>query len=552
MDNVKKIRRTAQLVTVLTKYGFETIVTQTGIKKLIPDNFIEKDEKRKETFSLTIYERIRLVLEELGPAYIKLGQLLSNRDDILPTELTTELQKLQDNVSVKNLDIVATLQEELIINTGEVFESIDPDPIAAASLSQVYTAVLKENNKKVIIKVKKKGILSIIEADILIMKDFAAILERYYDTARKIGLSRIVSAFDRSIMAELSFVQELANIERFRRNFRESPDVYVPVTYPEYSNTNILCMEYIDGIKISDKEKLTACSLDAKDLAFKVVDLYLKQTIDHGFFHADPHSGNIFVLEDSRIVFIDYGSMGKMTPMDMEALGNFIIFAVRKDMKRLIRVIKKIAIRYNIQNETQLERDLYEFIDLIDNISIKELDMNDISKRFSKLLNENQTVLPEYIYLLVRGIVLLEGVGRELGIETNILENVRPYGMKLIRTRLSPKYITNKVVDKVYDIADRLEELPEDTHILIQKLNNNELEVKHNVKGLEDMTNALSRLVIAILISSLALGSCILILANMPPVIYGVSLLGGAGIIFSGFMATIVLFRIIRNKKSDY
>ncbi|MDU1905277.1 MAG: AarF/UbiB family protein [Dysgonomonas sp.] len=552
MDNVKKIRRTAQLVTVLTKYGFETIVTQTGIKKLIPDNFIEKDEKRKETFSLTIYERIRLVLEELGPAYIKLGQLLSNRDDILPVELTTELQKLQDNVSVKNLDIVATLQEELIINTDEVFESIDPDPIAAASLSQVYTAVLKENNKKVIIKVKKKGILSIIEADILIMRDFAAILERYYDTARKIGLSRIVSTFDRSIMAELSFVQELANIERFRRNFRESPDVYVPVTYPEYSNTNILCMEYIDGIKISDKEKLIACGLDAKDLAFKVVDLYLKQTIDHGFFHADPHSGNIFVLEDSRIVFIDYGSMGKMTPMDMEALGNFIIFAVRKDMKRLIRVIKKIAIRYNIQNETQLERDLYEFIDLIDNISIKELDMNDISKRFSRLLNENQTVLPEYIYLLVRGIVLLEGVGRELGIETNILENVRPYGMKLIRTRLSPKYITNKVVDKVYDIADRLEELPEDTHILIQKLNNNELEVKHNVKGLEDMTNALSRLVIAILISSLALGSCILILANMPPVIYGVSLLGGAGIIFSGFMATIVLFRIIRNKKSDY
>jgi len=552
MDNVKKIRRTAQLVTVLTKYGFETIVTQTGIKKLIPDNFIEKDEKRKETFSLTIYERIRLVLEELGPAYIKLGQLLSNRDDILPVELTTELQKLQDNVSVKNIDIVATLQEELLINTDEVFESIDPNPIAAASLSQVYTAVLKESNKKVIIKVKKKGILSIIEADILIMKDFAAILERYYDTARKIGLSRIVSAFDRSVMAELSFVQELSNIERFRRNFKESNDIYVPVTYPEYSNSNILCMEFIDGIKISDKEKLIACGLNAKDLAFKVVDLYLKQTIDHGFFHADPHSGNIFVLEDSRIVFIDYGSMGKMTPMDMEALGNFIIFAIRKDMKRLIRVIKKIAIRYNIQNETQLERDLYEFIDLIDNISIKELDMNDISKKFSRLLNENQTVLPEYIYLLVRGIVLLEGVGRELGIETNILENVRPYGIKLIRTRLSPKYITSKVVDKVYDIADRLEELPQDTHILIQKLNNNELEVKHNVKGLEDMTNALSRLVIAILISSLALGSCILILANMPPVIYGVSLLGGAGIIFSGFMATIVLFRIIRNKKSDY
>lgn len=552
MDNVKKIRRTAQLVTVLTKYGFETIVTQTGIKKLIPDNFIEKNEKRKEVFSLTIYERIRLVLEELGPAYIKLGQLLSNRDDLLPEDLTIELQKLQDNVSVKNIDIVATLQEELLIDANEVFDNIDPDPIAAASLSQVYTAILKEDGKKVVIKVKKKGILSIIEADILIMKDFAAILERYYDAAQQLGLSRIVSAFEKSIMSELSFVQEAANIERFRRNFRGNPDIYVPQTYPQYSNTNVLCMEFIDGIKISDKEKILACGLNTRDLAFRVVDLYLKQVIDYGFFHADPHSGNIFVLEDSKIVFIDYGSMGKMTPKDMEALGDFIIFALRKDMKRLIRVIKKIAIKYNIENETQLERDLYEFIDMMDNISIKELDLNEMSKKFSKLLNENKTILPEYIYLLVRGIVLLEGVGRELGIETNIIENVRPYGLKLIKRRLDPKYLANKVIDKVYNIADKLEEIPEDTHILIQKLNNNDLEIKHNVKGLDDMTNALSRLVVAILISSLALGSCLLILAHMPPLLYGISVLGLAGIIFSGFMAIIILFRIIRNKRSGY
>lgn len=552
MDNIKKIRRTAQLITVLTKYGFETIVTQTGIKKLIPDNYIEKNKKEKGIFSLTVYERIRLVLEELGPAYIKLGQLLSNRDDLLPEELTNELQKLQDNVSVKNIDIVSILQEELLIDTNEVFESIDPDPVAAASLSQVYTAVLKEGSKKIVIKVKRKGILGIIEADILIMKDFAAILERYYDVARKIGLLRIVSAFEKSVMAELSFVQEAANIERFRRNFRNDAEIYVPVTYPEYSNSNILCMEFIDGIKISDREKIISCGLDEKELALKVVSLYLKQIIDHGFFHADPHSGNIFVLEDGRIVFIDYGSMGKMTPMDMESLGDFIIFALRKDMKRLIRVVKKIAIRYNITNEAQLERDLYEFIDMIENISIKELDMNDMSKRFGRLLNENETILPEYIYLLVRGIVLLEGVGRELGIETNILENVRPYGMKLVKARLSPKYLANKVIDKVYNIADKLEELPEDTHILIQKLNNNELEVKHHVKGLDDMTNAISRLVVAILISSLALGSCILILANMPPLVYGVSILGGAGITFSGIMAIIVLFGIIRNKRSEY
>lgn len=548
MDNIKKIRRTAQLVTVLTKYGFETLVTQTGIKKLIPQDFIEKNEKRKEAFSLSIYERIRIVLEELGPAYIKFGQLLSNRDDLLPIELTSELQKLQDNVSYKDIDIHATLYEELGIKSDEIFEEIDTDPIAAASLSQVYVGILKENKEKVIIKVKRKGVLQIIEADILIMKDFASLLENYYEDARKIGLSNIVSTFEKSIISELSFIEELENIERFRINFAKNESVYVPVTYRELSNTNILCMEYIDGIKISDKEKIVEAGLDTSQIAYTVVDLYLKQVIDFGFFHADPHSGNIFVLNDGRIVFIDYGSMGRLLPDDSQNLGDFIIYAIRKDMKRLVRTIKKISIKYNILNESQLERDLYYFLEMLDSYSIKDIDMNDLTRKFSRILNDNNTILPDYIYLLIRGIVLLEGVGRELGVETNIMENIKPYGIKLIKKRLSPTYIANKIVDKLYNIGDRIEGIPEDTHILIQKMINNELEVTHNVKGLKDIKNTINRLVVALIISSMALGSAVLVHADMPPLVWGVSLLGFLGFIFSGIIAAIIIFMIIKDR----
>lgn len=552
MDNVKKIKRTAQLVTVLTKYGFETVVAQTDIKKLIPDRFIEKNEKRKEVFSLTIYERIRMVLEELGPAYIKLGQLLSNRDDVLPNELIYELQKLQDNVSVKDIDIYETLREELAIDPDTVFAEIDTEPIAAASLSQVYSAVLKENGQRVVIKVKRKGILSTIEADLLIMKDFSHILERYYDVAKKMGLAQIVSAFEKSIMSELSFVQELANIERFRANFKTNDSVYVPITYENLSNSNVLCMEFIDGIKISDKEALIENNFRIEDLSSIVVDLYLKQIIDYGLFHADPHSGNIFVLQTGQIVFIDYGSVGKLLPQDQEDISDFIIFALKKDMKRLIRVIKRISVKYNIINEAQLERDLYDFLDMMDTTSIKELDISDMAGRFSKLLNDNETILPDYVYLLVRGIVLLEGVGRELGVETNLIENVRPYGLKLIQKRLNPKYITRKVVDKLYNWGDKLEELPDDVHTLVHKVNNGELEIKHNVKGLNDIIDAISRLVVAIILASLAIGSSILILAGMPPQIYGVSVFGFLGLLFSGLIAVVILFRILRNKKSGY
>ena len=549
MDNIKKLKRTGKLVSVLSKYGFETLITQTGLKKTTPESHIENDETKKEVFSLTVYERIRMTLEELGPAYVKLGQLMSNRDDIFPEELTVELQKLQDNVSVEEMDVPAILKEELKIEPDEVLYDISSEPVAAASLSQVYTATLKSNNQKIIIKIKRKGIKEIIEADILIMKDFAQMLERFYDMARSIGIIHIVNTFDKAITSELSFKDELANMERFRRNFAKEEVIYVPVTYPELSGENVLTMEFIDGIKISEKQELADSGLNTKLIAEKVVNSYMEQIIKHGFFHADPHSGNIFVLRDERIVFIDYGSMGKMYPGDMDNVGNFIIYVLRKDVKRLLRVIKKIAVKYRIPNEKDFERELYEFLDMLNVNSVEELDMGVLVKRFSKLLNENRIVLPDYVYLLAKGVVLLEGIGRELGMENSVMEYIEPYGRKLILERLEPKYITSKVIDKAYNLSDKLEDLPNDLTSLIQKLNNNQMEVNHRLHGLADIKNTINRLVIALLAFALAIGSSILILAKMPPLIGGVSVIGFIGFAFAGIMSIILLFIILRNKK---
>jgi ubiquinone biosynthesis protein len=417
-------------------------------------------------------------------------------------------------------------------------------------LSQVYTARLR-SGQKIIIKVKRKGIKEIVEADVLIMKDFAHLLEKYYEAARKVGLYNIVCTFENAILSELSFTQELANIERFRANFRGNESIYIPATFKELSNSNILCMEFIDGIKISDKNSLEENGLNTTTIAENVVDLYLKQIIDYGFFHADPHSGNIFVLKNGRIVFIDYGSVGKMLPRDKEYLADFVIYALRKDTKRMIRVIKRVAVKYSIANEARMERDLYEFLDMMEGTSVRELDLKDIMKRLSRLLNENRTVLPEYVYLLVRGIVLLEGIGRELGLDINIIESVRPYGMKMMKRRLNPKYLTNKAIDKLYDLADKLEEIPEDVHILIQKVNNNELEVTHNIRRLNDIRDTISHLVVAVIVSAMAVGSSILILAKMPPLLWNVSVLGFLGFLFSGIISVLVVLSILRNKKND-
>ncbi len=551
MDNVKKLKRTSRLISVLSKYGFETLVTQTGFKKLIPEGYIERNEKRKEIFSLSVYERIRMTLEELGPAYVKLGQLMSNRDDILPEELTIELQKLQDNVTTEDVDVYATIKEELGVEASEIFQSVDTVPIASASLSQVYSAVLKDGEKKVIIKVKRKGIKDIIEADVLIMKDFARLLENYYEAARSMGLTHILHTFENSVMGELSFSQELINIERFRKNFENDKTVYVPVTYKEFSNVNLLVMEYIDGIKVSDKEALKAHGIDTQGIASKAVDSYMRQVMEFGFFHGDPHSGNIFVLRDGRIVFIDYGSMGRMFPNDEENIAEFVVCVLRKDTRRLLRIIKKIAVRYNIANDAQLERELYEFLDILDTRSVKELDMGYLVKKFSRLLNENRIILPDFVYLLARGIVLLEGIGRELGIEFNVMEFIRPYGTKLMQKRLNPKYLTEKIIYKLYDIGDRMIELPDDLSSLLQRINNGQLKITHTLTGLTDIKNTINRLVVSILVFALAIGSSILILAEMPPLVWGVSLLGFIGFTVSGMLAIILIFIILRNRREE-
>lgn len=454
-------------------------------------------------------------------------------------------------MQTKDIDVASVLNVELGIDADIVFDFIDPDPIGSASLSQVYFAQLADTGQKVVIKIKREGIDEIIESDLLIMKDMADLLEKYYENARQIGLGYIIRAFEKSVLSELSFIQELANIEKFRKNFEGDPSIYVPETYKHLSNKNILCMEYIDGIKVMDKEKLIDANLDPKDVASVVVNSYLKQILEFGFFHADPHSGNIFALPSGQVCFIDYGSIGKLMPRDKELLSLFIINVLRKKTKPLVRVIKKLAFHYNIENEAQLERDLYDFIDIIDTDSVKDIDLKGLVKRFSSLLNENRIILPDYIYLLVRGIVILEGIGRELGLETSIVEYIEPYGEEIMKQQLNPKFVGEKLFDKVWDLAGILEEIPEDIHNTIGKINNNDLKLTHNINGLADIRNSINRLALGVIIASSTIGSAILVLAEMPPKLWGVSVLGILGFLASGVMATIILLSILRNKKEN-
>lgn len=552
MDSVKKMKRLARVFSILSKYGFDEVISRLKIIHLLPENIRQKSSRAEDIFQLSMYERLRMALEELGPTFVKFGQLLSNREDVLPKELLTELEKLQDNVPPGNMDVSAKLVEYFDIDIAAHFEYIDPIPMASASISQVYRARLI-TGEEVVIKVKRDNIQPTIEADLLLMKDLAELLEKHYEKIRQMYLKQVVASFEANLHQELSLVNEMNNIERFRRNFAGDERIYVPKTYKEYSNNNILCMEFIDGFKINDKQQILEMGMDPATVADTGLNLYLKQVLEHGFFHADPHPGNVFINKHKQIVFIDFGSVGSMMPSEKEDLENIIINFILKDAKRLIKGVKKIAISYSVPDDQSLEREVHGVLEMLDVNSLEEIDLNSMVLKIKAILANNYLLLPGYIYMLIKGISLLEGVGRQLDPNLNITASIKPYAFKLMKQRFSPERLMSKGIDGFRTVMEAVEHLPSDALLLLEKIKDDQLIVNHKIKGLDEfrltMRNAINRLVYAMIIAALSIGSAILVMADIPPKIMNIPVLGVVGFSLSGILGMIIIFSIWKKDK---
>ncbi len=544
---LEKIKRIKKLSDVLMKYGFEEILSRSELEKRLPKRIAGRNrEKIKDIKSRTIYERVRMALEEMGPAYVKFGQMLSNRNDILPEEMISELQKLQDEVEIQEVDIRKKLAGELNIVPEEYFQSIDEEPMASASIGQVFRAVLK-NGKKVVLKVRRDNIDTVVETDLVIMKDMAKFLEKYDVNAKNINLLYIVETFENMLKKELSLTNERKNMERFENNFKGNEHLHVPVVYKELSNNRILCMEFIEGIKITDKEKIEKAGFNPKEIASLGLELYMKQVMKYGFFHADPHPGNIFLGKDGKVIFIDFGAMGTLYPYEIDLLEELTLNFLQKDVKKMIATIKELALDYNISDERKLERGFYDILSMVDGNSLEEINLVEIMERVKKLLNENQVLLSEDVYLLVKGIGQIEGIGRHLNPQLNIMKEIGKNAQKIISKRMSPKYIFEKGMGKVGEFSENWLTLPNDLKKLLEKIQNNELKHRHELVGFENFQKIAERLVMGLVLSSLIIGSSILVLANTPPYINEISALGVLGFVISGILGV----NMIMSKKKD-
>jgi ubiquinone biosynthesis protein len=538
----RKLKRSAKLISVLSKYGFKDLIARMGKKP-------EESSVSEIVSKGTVYERIRLVLEELGPTFVKLGQTFSNREDLLPPELIQELQKLQDRVEVVDMNVEEILENEFNISVKEHFSEIISKPLATASIAQVYKATMI-SGEEVILKIKKPDVLSVIEGDLLLIKDLVKLISTYSEIASKLNIKQAIATFEKSLLEEVSLVDERNNIKQFSLNFKNNKETYVPIVYDEFSNNNVLCMEFIDGIKVTDKSELLNHHLDPVKISEVGLRLFVSQILDYGFFHADPHAGNILVKKDGRVVFIDFGAVGKIQPNDKEVLESLIVAFVAKNSNKIIRSLKKMAVSYEIPDERKFENDVDEVLNFVHSTSLKDIDPHIIINKMKDVLKDNRLYMPDYFYLLFKGIGLIEGVGRTINPDLDIVKSLHPYTKKILTRKISPKKLLKNGIDKVINFTDNVDEIPKELRSVLQKLDDNKFTVSSEIKNIEKtnqlIKSSIVNLILAMILGANIIATAIVFVSESGPRIGEMSLVAVLGFVFSIFLVIVLLLRITR------
>lgn len=539
----RKLKRSAKLISVLSKYGFQDILARIGGEK---ESVIQNDESIS---SKPVYERIRLAIEELGPTFVKLGQSFSNREDLLPKELTLELQKLQDNVEVENMNIREIMDSEFGISADDYFATINETPLAAASIAQVYSAVLKDGSP-VILKVKRPNAQKQIEDDLLLIKDLENLISKYSDIGSRLNLKMAISAFEKSLLEELSLINEKNNIQQFALNFKNNQETYVPKVYEEFSNNNVLCMEFVDGIKVTDAKNLIENGIDPVKISETGLRLFVTQILDFGFFHADPHAGNILITKSGKVVFIDFGAVGSIQPNDKDILENLILNFVAKNPHKIVRYLKKMAVKYEIPDEKKFENDVEGILNYVHSTSLQEIDVPSLINKMRDILSVNRLFMPEYFYLLFKGISLIEGVGRTINPDLDVVKSLKPFTKTILLRKISPRKIWQSGTEKLINLNDNIEEIPKEIRSVLQKLDENKFTVTSEIKNIEKtndlIKSSITNIIIAMILCANIISTAILMASDYGPKIGDYSILPMLCLAFSVILTAIIVMRLLR------
>ncbi|MCO6485749.1 MAG: AarF/ABC1/UbiB kinase family protein [Saprospiraceae bacterium] len=548
------MRRYEQVIGTLLKFGFADIISHPPFSRFIPASrkFIPV-YKGKPVTDYTRYERIRFVCEELGTTFIKFAQIASNRPDLLPDELLVQLTSFQDHAPEVPEEVIREiLTEEYKAPPEEIFLEFDPKPVASASMAQVHRAV-RTDGTEVALKILRPGIQDTIEQDIHILRQLAHLLETYFPEYQSFQPMELVKMFETSIRKELHLRLEAANLVRFGRNFKDHADIHVPRYFAEHSTDRILCMEFIRGFKITDLETLKTIGLSGPALALKGINLYFEQVFEHGFFHADPHPGNIFILADQRVCFVDYGMMGMVLDSDKILMANLLLAIADRDVKGLKKALLRFSKsdRLEPEQDKELEYDIAEFLADYSGISLEDIESMEVMNGVNRLFFNYKIRVPANLLLLLKALVIIEGVGLQLDPRYNIIENITPFVRRLLARKYHPALMGRTLLKAAGDMVSMVGNLPEDMTDILRKIRQGRLHIEFEHRGLEPLIREMdlvsNRISFAIVIAALILGSALLVIAHIPPYIYNISALGFFGFLISGLLAIRLAWAIIRH-----
>ncbi|MCK5354089.1 MAG: AarF/ABC1/UbiB kinase family protein [Methyloprofundus sp.] len=506
-------RRYRQIVEILADYGFGAFLAQMGMSDRL--NIPRWWRRRRDIpgDALTNPRRLRRVLEELGPTFIKFGQILSTRSDIMPPEYLEELSFLQDEVPPVSWDEARQVVEtELGAPVEDLFAQVDPVPIASASLAQVHVAHLV-GGEEVVIKIQRPNIEKTVNLDLDIIYDLARTAQQRISAASRFEVRDLAEEFASALRTEMDFRREAWNADRLRKNFADEPHLYVPKIYWDYSTQRLLVMERIRGIKINDLDGLKAAGYDPQRLSAHAANFALKEILEDGFFHADPHPGNCFYLSGNRIAFIDFGMVGRLSLERREQVLNLMRGLINKDSRRVVKVLLQWSTQASSHNKESFFLDIDGFIDQYHDIPIKELNITELLNNLTTLLRDHQLNLPADLSLLFKAFITLDGLGRQLDPEFNLVEVASPLIQRIFLARYSPDAFLKRGKDNLFNVAELLTDLPQDLHQFMESIRQGTLGVKIDINKPDwlskELDRTVNRLSVSLVTSALIVGSSI-------------------------------------------
>jgi len=539
------LRRFSQIGRVLVRHGFGFVF----------DVRRERREKKglQEFLAPNFGVRLRRTLDDLGPTFVKFGQLLSTRSDILPEGMLFELQKLQDTVRpMPSGTAQAIIEEELGAPVDRVFESFDPIPLGSASIGQVHRATLRDG-EVVAIKVQRPEAQGRVESDLDLMREFANFLDRRFGPRIFVDVRGLVAEFENVIRRELDYRAEAENDRRFAANFADTP-VVIPRVHLEYSTSRVLTLQYVEGTRFRDIQPLLLTPSERRRVASMGADAIFKMAFEDGFFHGDPHPGNLILTPEGDLALLDFGMIGYLSRGDIDALSRLFIAIIQRDAAAALRGLEALGVRYATEVRDDLVRELREFLNKYSGLSVGEVTLGQALSELIALARRYRLRVPPVFPLLTKALVTAEGIARSIDPTLNVYEVARPYAKRLLAERYEPEALLEGARELALEYARYVEDFPEQLRQLLSALEDGELEVQLRHGGLDELIGEVdvlaNRLVFAVVTGALLLGSCMLGAFDVGwlqiPYL-GVPVVSFVGFTLAVIMASIVLFNIFRS-----